>query len=208
MKTIVCFGDSNTWGYSPSLSRRHPFENRWTSILQDELGADFFIIPEGLNGRTTAFDDPVEKDKNGYTHLKTVLEVHKPLNLIIIMLGTNDLKSRFGLCAQEIALSAGNLVDYTLRSSTGINGESPKVLFIAPPAIKEAPVFSYIFRDSVAKSQDMGMYYKKTAEEFNVPFLDASDIVTSSTIDGIHWKKEEHEKFAEIVAGKVREIIS
>jgi len=207
MKTIVCFGDSNTWGYSPSDSERYPFEKRWTSILQKELGKDFFVIPEGLNGRTTAFDDPVEKNKNGYSHLKTILESHKPLNLIIIMLGTNDLKTRFGICAQEIAYSAGNLVDYVLRSSAGINGDSPKVLFIAPPVIKEASVFSYIFRDSVEKSQDMGMYYRKVAEELNVPFLDASDIVVSSPFDGIHWDEEEHTMFAKVVAEKIEEII-
>ena len=65
MKTIVCFGDSNTWGYSPSGLGRYPFEKRWTSILQKELGADYFVIPEGLNGRTTAFEDRIEKDKNG-----------------------------------------------------------------------------------------------------------------------------------------------
>ena len=69
MKTIVCFGDSNTWGYSPSVLGRYPFEKRWTSILQKKLGTDYFVIPEGLNGRTTAFEDSVEKDKNGYKHL-------------------------------------------------------------------------------------------------------------------------------------------
>lgn len=207
MKTIVCFGDSNTWGYSPSLSGRHPFEKRWTSILQEKLGTDYFVIPEGLNGRTTAFDDPVEKDKNGYRHLITILESHKPLDLIIIMLGTNDLKTRFGLCAQEIAYSAGDLVDYVLRSSAGVNEAPPEILFIAPPVIKDTPVFRYIFRDSVDKSQDMGMYYKEKTEEFNVPFLDASDIVVSSPVDGIHWEEDEHEKFAKAVAKKIKEII-
>jgi lysophospholipase L1-like esterase len=207
LKTIVCFGDSNTWGYSPSSLERYSFEERWTSVLQKELGPDFFVIPEGLNGRTTCFEDPVEKDKNGYRHLKTVLEVHKPLDLIIIILGTNDLKTRFGLCAQEIALSAGNLVDYTLRSCAGVNEGPPEILFIAPPEVQESPPFGYIFRDAVEKSKDMGMYYKEKAEEFKVPFLDASDIVVSSPIDGIHWEEEEHKKFAKIVAKKVKEII-
>ena len=208
MKTIVCFGDSNTWGYSPVDSARYVFEKRWTTILQKELGTDYFVIPEGLNGRTTAFEDPVEKNKNGFRHLQTVLEVHKPLDLIIIMLGTNDLKDRFNLCAEEIAKSAGNLIDYTLRNGTGINNKPPLILFIAPPIVVESSVFSYAFRTSVEKSLGFSKFYQEQAEEFNIPFLDASDIVKSSPLDGIHWEEEEHEKFAKVVAVKAREIIS
>ena len=208
MKTIVCFGDSNTWGYSPSISGRYPFEKRWTSILQEKLGKDYFVIPEGLNGRTTAFEDSVEMDKNGYRHLQTILETHKPLDLIIIMLGTNDLKSRFGVCAQEIALSAGKLVDYTLKSASGTNEISPKILFIAPPIVKNSQPFGYMLKGSVEKSKDLGIHYKTKALELGVPFLNASDYIESSPIDGIHWEEEEHEKFAVAVASKVREIIS
>ena len=208
MKTIVCFGDSNTWGYSPSGTGRYPFEKRWTSILQKQLGSDYFVIPEGLNGRTTAFEDSIEKDKNGYSHLKTILETHKPLDLLIIMLGTNDLKSRFGVCAQEIALSAGKLVEYTLNSTAGVKGKPPKILFIAPPAVKKSLPFGYMLKGSVKKSKELGIYYKTIAEELGVPFLDASKIVTSSLIDGIHWDKKEHDKFAKAVTTKVKEIIS
>ncbi len=207
MKTIVCFGDSNTWGYSPSASERYPFEKRWTSILQKNLGTDYFVIPEGLNGRTTAFEDSVEMDKNGYRHLQTVLETHKPLDLIIIMLGTNDLKSRFGVCAQEIAGSAGSLLDYTLKSTSGIEGKPPGILFIAPPAVKESPPFGYMFKGSVEKSRDFGIYYKTKARELGVLFLNASDFIVSSPIDGIHWEEEEHEKFARVVSEKIKGII-
>jgi len=207
MKTIVCFGDSNTWGYSPELKDRYPFPKRWTSILQKELGTDYFVIPEGLNGRTTAFDDEIEKDKNGYLHLRTILETHKPLDLIIIMLGTNDLKTRFNVNAQEIAGAAGDLVDYTLSSGAGVRGEAPKVLFIAPPVIKEASVFAYAFGGAAEKSLKMGLMYRNKAEELKVPFLDASDIVKSSTLDGIHWEEKEHEKFAKAVSLKINEII-
>ncbi|RLD32798.1 MAG: hydrolase [Bacteroidetes bacterium] len=208
MKTIVCFGDSNTWGYSPSDSGRYPFEKRWTSILQKKLGADYFVIPEGLNGRTTAFEDSVEMDKNGYRHLQTILETHKPMDLIIIMLGTNDLKSRFNVCAQEIAWSAGKLVDYALHSTSGINEKHPEVLFIAPPIVKNSPSFGYMLEGSVKKSEDFSIHYKNKAQELGVPFLNASDFIVSSPIDGIHWEKEEHEKFAFAVAEKVKEIIS
>ncbi len=206
MKTIVCFGDSNTWGHSPSEIKRHSFEIRWTSVLQKKLGAEYFIIPEGLNGRTTAFEDSIEKDKNGYRHLKTVLETHKPLDLIIIMLGTNDLKSRFNVSAREIAWSAGNLVDYTLRSSAGIEDKPPEILFIAPPVIKDSPSFNFMLEGAFEKSKDIGMHYSEVALEFGVPFLDASDIVVSSSLDGIHWEETEHDKFAAAVAKKIKEI--
>lgn len=207
MKTIVCFGDSNTWGYSPSESRRYPFEKRWTSILQKQLGTDYYVIPEGLNGRTTAFEDPVEKNKNGYRHLQTVLETHYPLDLIIIMLGTNDLKSRFGVCAQEIALSAGNLVDYTLKSNAGIKEKPPEILFIAPPVVKNSRPYGYMFKGSVEKSKDLGRQYKLKALELGIPFMDASEVIVSSPIDGIHWEENEHKIFAIAVAQRVRKII-
>lgn len=207
MKTIVCFGDSNTWGHSPSEIARHPFEKRWTSKLQQKLGAKYFIIPEGLNGRTTAFEDAIEKDKNGYRHLQTILETHKPLDLIIIMLGTNDLKSRFYVSAQEIAWSAGNLIDLTLRSTAGIDNKHPEILFIAPPVIKDSQPFNFMLEGAIEKSKDMGFHYKSIAKEYKVPFLDASDIVESSPKDGIHWEESEHEKFATAVAKEITTIL-
>jgi lysophospholipase L1-like esterase len=208
MKTIVCFGDSNTWGYSPSASARYPFEKRWTSILQKNLGSGYFVIPEGLNGRTTAFEDPIEKNKNGYKHLKTILETHKPIDLLIIMLGTNDLKSRFAVSAEEIALSAARLVDYTLHSTSGLDEKHPEVLFIAPPMVMDSAPFGYMLEGSVNKSKDFGIHYKTKARELGVPFLNASDFIVSGPSDGIHWEEEEHAKFATVVAEKIRKLIS
>lgn len=207
MKTIVCFGDSNTWGHSPSEIARHPFEKRWTTILQQKLGQGYFIIPEGLNGRTTTFEDAVEKDKNGYRHLQTILETHKPLDLIIIMLGTNDLKRRFSVGAQEIAWSAGNLIDYTLRSRAGIDNKSPEILFVAPPIIKDSPPFNFMLEGAIEKSKNMGSAYEAIAKDYGVPFLNASEVVESSPTDGIHWEEEEHEKFAMAVAQKITQIL-
>ncbi len=208
MKTIVCFGDSNTWGHSPASFDRLPFEKRWTTILQKNLGDNYFVIPEGLNGRTTAYEDPVEMDKNGYRHLATVLETHKPIDLIIIMLGTNDLKHRFGVSAQEIAWSAGNLVEYVLKSKAGIDGKNPSVLFVAPPPIKESPKFAFMLEGAVEKSRKLGYYYKLKAEELGVPFLDASEVVESSPLDGVHWEEDKHKSFADAVTNKVKEILS
>ena len=105
MKTILCYGDSNTWGYDPSSQQRFGPEERWTGVLQKELGMEYRIIEEGLNGRTTVWDDPIEGFKNGMSYLIPCIESHKPFDLITIMLGTNDLKIRFSVSAYDIAES-------------------------------------------------------------------------------------------------------
>ena len=99
MKTILCYGDSNTWGYNPSMGGRYARDERWPGVLRKELGEGYLVIEEGLNGRTTVWDDPIEGYKNGKTYLVPCLETHKPLDLVIILLGTNDLKMRFSVSA-------------------------------------------------------------------------------------------------------------
>ena len=106
MKTILCYGASNTWGYKPDPSAvlpiRYSYKQRWTGILQSKLGDEFLVIEEGLNSRTTVIDDPLNDDRNGKAYLKPCLESHAPLDFVALMLGTNDLKVRFGLSASEI----------------------------------------------------------------------------------------------------------
>lgn len=101
MKTILCYGDSNTWGFEPVTRNRYGRTERWTGILRQELGLDYDVIEEGLNGRTTVWDDPIEGHKNGKEQIIPILKSHQPLDLVTIMLGTNDLKRRFGLGALE-----------------------------------------------------------------------------------------------------------
>ena len=206
MKTIVCFGDSNTWAYSPSGEGRYPFEKRWTTVLQGKLNHDYFVIPEGLNGRTTVFEDPVEGNKCGLIHLQTILESHKPIDLIVILLGTNDLKSRFGLNASEIAEGAERLVKLVKKSEAGINGNVPEVLLISPPAILKS-TFECFNEDSVEQSNKLFKYYGEVAEINEVNFLDANEIVKTSPVDGIHWEEKGHEKFGKVVARKIEEVL-
>src|SRR5688572_13370016 len=105
MKTILCFGDSNTWGYVPGTGKRYPRSERWPGVLQETLGNEFLIIEEGLNARTTTMDDPIRGGaiKNGLTYLRPCLESHAPIDLVLLLLGTNDLKHRFGLSAYDVA---------------------------------------------------------------------------------------------------------
>ncbi|MBI9102172.1 MAG: SGNH/GDSL hydrolase family protein [Spirochaetales bacterium] len=211
MKNIVCFGDSNTWGYNPQMGERYPYENRWTTILEEGLyfaedKAIYKIIPEGLNGRTTTFEDPVEGDKCGIRHLPVILESHKPIDLLIIMLGTNDLKSRFSVNAQEIAGSAGRLVDLALNSGSSPAKNSPRIILISPPPVIEAERFAYAFSGAAEKSKGLAKAYEALAEEKGVYFLDAGTVVKSSIYDGIHWDAEYHKEFAIAVAEKVLKI--
>lgn len=102
MKTIVCYGDSNTYGYNPENGFRYEYEERWTTILQKELKDSAIVIPEGLNGRTTSFEDELRPGRNGATYLDPCLHSHGPIDLVVLMLGTNDLKIRFQATPTDI----------------------------------------------------------------------------------------------------------
>ena len=124
MYEILCFGDSNTWGYNPATRERFPRDVRWTGVLQAALGKDFHVIEEGLNGRTTVWEDPVEGDKVGKRHLAPCLESQAPLDLVVLMLGTNDTKQRYSAPPTDIARGIGVLLDIIAASTAGQQGES------------------------------------------------------------------------------------
>ncbi len=208
MKSIVCFGDSNTWAYFPGGNgKRYPHEKRWTSVLAEELGSGYTVIPEGLNGRTTVFDDPLTGNKSGVKHLDVVLASHYPIDLIIIMLGTNDLKDRFNIRASGIAKGAGRLVEVVKKSTAGINGNSPGILLVCPPPIVDAPVYREEFLGGIEKSRELKKEFKKLANIYNVPVFFAEDYLESSSDDGIHWTEEGHKKFGTEIAGILKDIV-
>jgi len=154
MKTILCYGDSNTWGYNPLTKERYSREERWTGILQKELGEDYEVIEEGLNGRTTVWDDPIEGYKNGKEYLIPCLESHRPVDLVIIMLGTNDLKKRFSLSTFEIANGAKVLVNIVQKSKAGPGEIAPKVLLMAPPPVGKLTELAEEFEGAEEKSKN------------------------------------------------------
>lgn len=208
MKTIVCFGDSNTWGYHPATKERYGRDERWTGALRNTLGADYLVIEEGLNGRTTVWDDPIEGYKNGKEYLIPCLESHKPLDLVIIMLGTNDLKKRFSLSAFDIAKGASVLVSMAQCSETGPDGQAPKVLLLAPPPVAKLTEFAEMFEGSEEKSRKLGKYYHQVAQELGCAFLDTSDVIVSSNVDGIHFDLDQHRKLGKKVVEIVRTLLS
>ncbi len=205
MKTVLCYGDSNTWGADPSGQVARLGEGiRWPSVLRAALGPDYWVIEEGLSGRTTVFDDPIEgRHKNGLTYLVPCLESHRPLDVVVLMLGTNDLKYRLGLGPDDIARGAEVLVQTIKQSGCGPDGRTPTILLIAPPPISTLKHLSEMFAGAAAKSQELGRFYAEVAQRQNVAFLNAGDVIVSSPLDGIHFEASEHAKLGAAVAAQL-----
>jgi lysophospholipase L1-like esterase len=207
MKRILCYGDSNTWGYNPVTQERFDKNERWTGQLSRMLGSNYDVIEEGLNGRTTVWDDPIEGYKNGRDYLIPCLESHKPLDLVIILLGLNDLKKRFGVSAFDVAEGAGVLVQIVQKSNAGSRGAAPRVLLMAPPPVGKLTAFAELFEGAEAKSQKFAEHYRRVAAELGCPFFDTATAIVSSDLDGIHFEQGDHTRLGQAVAVKVREII-
>jgi len=207
MKTILCYGDSNTWGWNPHDKSRFSINERWPGVLRQELGSGYYVIEEALNGRTTVWEDPIIGYRSGKEYLTPCLESHKPIDLVILMLGTNDLKKRNALSPLDIARGIETLIKMIKKSDCGPNGGEPKILLLCPPHVGKLNAdFSQIFEDAVEKSKRLSIHYKSMAELYGCYYLDTSTIITASDIDGIHIEKREHEKLGKAVAGIVNKI--
>ena len=206
MKTIVCFGDSNTWGSNPATGERHAREHRWPLVLAAELGAGYEVIPEGQSGRTTVVEDLIEGPKRGRDYLLPCIESHHPVDIVVLLLGTNDLKHRYGLSAWDIAHGAGVLVRMVQTCEFGPQGRAPEVLLLAPPPVAKLTGFAPMFEGAAEKSRELGAQYRAVAEELGCAFLDTATVIRSSDLDGIHFEPQEQVKLGRAVAAKVREI--
>ncbi len=216
MKTILCFGDSNTWGAKPKddlgPSQRFGAGERWAGVMRNLLnrdgGHDYWVIEEGLNGRTTVHDDPVEGIyKNGARMFAGCLESHKPIDLVVVMLGTNDLKSRFAQSAADIAAGAATLAQSALDSTCGPDDGAPQVLLVCPPPLARLTGLVHMFAGGPEKSRDLSTHFHLQADRLGCHLLDAGMFSRSSEIDGIHWDADRHAGFGEAMADKVRDIL-
>ncbi|MCA9879478.1 MAG: SGNH/GDSL hydrolase family protein, partial [Thermomicrobiales bacterium] len=198
------YGDSNTWGYDPETGNRFPPSVRWTGVLARELGDGYRVIEEGLNGRTTRWDDPLEPGRNGLTYLGPCLASHAPLDMVLIMLGTNDLKQRFGLNASDIAQSAAGLAEIARRVTQTVDGRPAPVLLIAPPAVTTLTALDQMFAGAEEKSRLFSRYYRQAAAWQGVRFFDAGAVIVSSDLDGIHFAADQHRILGQALAGEVR----
>ena len=207
MKTIVCFGDSNTYGRDPVTKGRLDKKARWPGVLQNTLGQEYDVIEEGLNGRTTVWDDPVRggPKRNGSLYLLPCLESHAPIDLLIIMLGTNDLKARFSVTPYDIGESMGVLIEIAQNSWCGLNGNGPDILIMAPPPLGKLTEWAETFQGGVEKSKKLAQNYKAVASAYGCLFLDTAKVIQSSKLDGLHYDPEDHHKLGKTVAGIVLE---
>ena len=210
MKTILCFGDSNTWGFNPSNGERYPKAIRWPTVLAATLETDFpgkyEVIAEGQNGRTTVWEDPVGQ-KNGSAYLLPCLETHKPVDLVILMLGTNDLKHRFGVSSYDVARGMAYLAGMVKTSEFGPGNSAPAVLIVAPPPFGKLSAFDQEFEGGAEKSLTLGRDILAYAALKGFSCFDSGSVIRSSDKDGIHLEPEEHRKLGEALASRVIELI-
>ncbi|SMC75903.1 Lysophospholipase L1 [Fulvimarina manganoxydans] len=211
MKTILAFGDSLTWGYNPETALRHEFFDRWPNVVGRALGHKVRVISEGLNGRTTAFDeDFVAADRNGARVLPTLLASHQPLDLVVIMLGTNDLKrSTGGGRVFESRQGLERLVEIVQCFPYQRGYEAPKLLLVAPPPFCETmePDFALLFGHAVEESIHFRSAVTKVAEEYGCAMFDAGEVCETSPLDGVHLDAENTRRLGEALVGPVRELL-
>ena len=191
MKTVLCYGDSLTWGFRPGDGERHDYDVRWTTVLQRQLGDEFLVIPEGLSGRFTVHDDPWREGLNGSKLLLPVLASHKPIDLLVLMLGTNDILHNPQYNAYDAARGAEVVVKKALHSECGPESGAPQILLLAPPLIGSLSAsFKEECHGSPVRSEKFAYYYRKVADAHGVSFFDAGRACVPGSADGVHLDEE------------------
>lgn len=211
-KHIVCFGDSNTHGYKAVTNGRFDEDERWTRLLQAKLGEEYLVIEEGLSGRTTCFEDAIHEGLSGLNYIYPCLMSHEPVDLLVIMLGTNDTKERFGVSAACIALGMKRLVAKAKATVDAWAAGRPNILIVCPENIdkeyEETPIALTMGRGCAEKSAGLAEEYRKIAELMGCAFFDANTVVTENNhIDYMHLTDEGHRQLAEALAGLIPELV-
>ncbi|YBV97492.1 SGNH/GDSL hydrolase family protein [Phyllobacteriaceae bacterium JZ32] len=189
MKTVLCYGDSLTWGYNPEGPGRHAFEDRWPSVLAAALGPEVNVIADGLNGRTTGYDDHLaDCDRNGVRTVPTALHTHMPLDLVIVMLGSNDMKPAIAGTAHAARAGMQRLVGLIRRHDYSFDYEAPDILIVSPPPLCETadPVFSATYQGGIEQSSMLAPLYRDLADDLGCGFYNAGSVARTSPIDGVH----------------------
>lgn len=206
MINVLCFGDSNTNGSNPA-GGRHPRDVRWTGRLQRLLGDDWYVIEEGLGGRTTVFDNPIEPHRNGLAALPGALITHRPLDYVIISLGTNDMKAMFHADARVIAAGLDMLV-HEVKITDNRGAPAPRIVVVSPiyikPGISTSPFIGFD-EGAVELSRQLAGEYRRVAERQGCLFFDAAQVAEPSDLDKLHMDGENHAKFADAMAALLRD---
>ena len=194
MKTVLCYGDSLTWGYDATDAGRHALGDRWPSVLQNAIGSGVNVIAEGLNGRTTAYDDHLaDCDRNGARVLPTVLHSHAPLDLVIFMRGSNDMKPVIHGTAFGAVKGVERLVKLVRQHDWPTDAaEAPEILIAAPPPLCETAnsAFAAMFAGGIEQSAMLASLYRDLADELDCGFFDAGSVARTTPLDGVHLDAE------------------
>ena len=208
MKTILCYGDSNTYGYCPTTGGRYEKSKRWTTILQNLLGDEYEVVAEGLNGRTTAYDRQ-DVWKNGLTHFKPIFSTHKPVDLIIFMLGTNDVNADLFLSEQQIADGMEKLALEAKNHAPEAQEYVPKIMIVVPavilPDYHNSPFADQLDDESIRKSNAIAPLYEVVAKRQGCIYVDCSHRLEVSPLDSEHLTEKGHEQLAYILRDAVIE---
>ncbi len=214
MKNILCYGDSNTYGLNPEWVHgnfgRHDINTRWPGRLQNQLGSEYHIIEEGLCGRNTCFEDPTSPYRNGLPYFQPCIETHAPLDLIIIMLGTNDCKDILNASPAEIAMGLARLIKIAKDPALYLGAPVPKILVAVPVPIDEGATklpMGMISMKQVEKSRALAAQYKNTAKMNGCEYIDLGEYAKTTTYEGIHLNVEAHAAVANALEKKIREIL-
>jgi len=207
-RTVLCYGDSNTHGTPPmahfGASGRFDRQTRWPGQMASALGQDWDVIEEGHPGRTTVHPDPYDgAHKNGAMILPAVLDSHRPLDAVVILLGTNDLKSIFNAGPQDVALSLEALVRIIKTRDCGPKQAMPKVLLVCPPPVIETGIFAEMFRGAAEKSARLPMEIAAAAERSGVAWMDAGQVISADPQEGVHFNAAAHAALGKAIAAEV-----
>lgn len=211
-KRILCYGDSNTWGWTPGANgtERLSINERWPGIVQKLLGENYEVIEEALGGRMTMSDDerPEFPERNGLKTLPITLESHLPLDLVILMLGTADAKEAMKLSAEDIAEGMRSLVKTVKNYKVLKNSSAPKILVVVPPIVKEASgLGSKLFKGGTDKGKSLIAAYKKIAKSEDVFYLDPTENIEVDDTEGVHLNAENQTKLANLICEKIKQIV-
>ncbi len=209
LRTLLCYGDSNTHGTRPLTQPGVPRTLRLGRTLArrtgPRAGADGRVIEEGLPARTTVHDDPIDgHHKNGFTYLRPCLESQLPVDVLLLMLGTNDLKARLSVTPADIASALQVLLEEIRRCNAGPGGATPRLIVMAPAPIEEVGFLGEIFAGGAAKSRQLAARYRQVAEAQGAAFVDAGEIIQVSPVDGVHFEADQHRRLGEHLVGVVR----
>ena len=201
---VLCYGDSNTWGYIPNKGTRYPANKRWTGILQNIIGTSYEVIEEGLNGRTTDLDDPNHEGMSGLSYLAPCFKSHFPLDYLIIMLGSNDLKNRFNRDAKSISIGIRRIVQKVKDLCIAERQSLPKIILINPPTVDEQMCnLAETFKGALKKSKMLPELYAHISIEEKCILLDLQKFVKTSKLDGFHLDEDAHAIIGKILSKNI-----